>query len=260
LELLDQPEVCRVLFHPRRDFAGHSLSPHVRSVRVEVEPGVAVGGRLYRAQFDGPTILYFHGNGEIASDYDGIAPLYTQMGINLLVMDYRGYGSSDGQPTATCLVTDAITTYEATSHLLTEHELSRERFFVMGRSLGSAAAIEVALYAGKGIAGLIIESGFAYTFPLLMTLGLRLEGADEARDGFGSLAKISQIQVPTLIIHGEADWLIPIENGRVLYERSGAVDKRLVTIPRAGHNDLLFTGQAVYREAIRGFVANRESR
>jgi pimeloyl-ACP methyl ester carboxylesterase len=229
----------------------------VRPVRILVDKGVAVSGRLHRANLTGPTVLFFHGNGEIASDYDGISPLYTGLGINLLVVDYRGYGSSDGQPTASHLLADAVQVYEQTGSLLVEHELKTTRLFVMGRSLGSAAAIEIARHAGRGIAGLIIESGFADTLPLLATLGLRweLEGAGETRNGFGNLDKAAQVHRPTLIIHGEEDRLIPIENAHALYEHSGAVDKRLVTIPRAGHNDLLFTGQKPYSEALRAFIS-----
>jgi pimeloyl-ACP methyl ester carboxylesterase len=219
-----------------------------------VQEGISVGGRLYYDDPNAPAILYFHGNGEIASDYDGIAPLYLQAGANLLVMDYRGYGLSDGQPTASLLLADAVVLYEKTAAVLHQHELSRERLFVMGRSLGSAAAIEIALHAGDEIAGLILESGFAHTLPLLATLGLRVSGASEERDGLGHLDKIAQVRAPMLIIHGERDYLIPVENGRALYEHSGAVDKRLVTIPRAGHNDLLFVGQRAYFEAIREFV------
>lgn len=260
LELLDRPEVSRVLFHLRRDLPGSVTPPGARLVRVQVQEGVSVGGRLYYADPEAPAILYFHGNGEIASDYDGIAPLYLQAGANLLVMDYRGYGLSDGRPTASLLLADAVTVYEKTASVLRqhgvlgEHELSRERLFVMGRSLGSAAAIEIALHAGDEIAGLILESGFAHTLPLLATLGLRISGASEERDGLGHLDKIAQISAPTLIIHGERDYLIPLENGRALYEHSGAADKRLVTIPRAGHNDLLFVGQRAYFEAIQAFV------
>jgi pimeloyl-ACP methyl ester carboxylesterase len=256
-ELLDRPEVSQVLFHIRHDVPGRTLRLGVFVVRVEVDEGIEVGGRLYRARPDAPAILYFHGNGETASDYDMIAPLYTQIGVNLLVMDYRGYGISDGQPTASCLLADAVVVYEKTPALLAEHALSSERLFVMGRSLGSAAAIEIAERAGKKIAGLIIESGFAYTLPLLETLGLRLRDADEARDGFGHLDKIAQVHAPTLIIHGEADWLIPIKNGHALYEHSGAADKRLVTIPNAGHNDLLFAGKTAYFEAIQAFIDQR---
>jgi pimeloyl-ACP methyl ester carboxylesterase len=256
-ELLDRPEVSRVLFHPRRDPPNRPLPLRVRSLQIQVDEGIAVSARLHRANLDGPTILFFHGNGEIAADYDGISPLYTNLGINLLVVDYRGYGSSDGQPRASHLLTDAVTTYNKVDSILVENELRAKPLFVMGRSLGSAAAIEIARHADGGIAGLIIESGFAYTLPLLTTLGLRmgLKGGDEAREGFGNLEKIAQVHVPTLIIHGQDDWLIPVNNGRALYEHSGATEKRLVTIPHAGHNDLLFTGQKPYFDALRAFVA-----
>ena len=134
---------------------------------VEVEPGVNVGGRLYPATDEAPAILYFHGNGEIAADYDGIAPLYTRLGITLLVMDYRGYGRSDGTPTAGNLLADAVATFDAVGHIFEKNDLTPARLYVMGRSLGSAAAIEVALHAGEQLAGLIVESGFSDTFALL---------------------------------------------------------------------------------------------
>jgi pimeloyl-ACP methyl ester carboxylesterase len=253
---LDRPEVTRVLFYPRRDPPGRPLPLRVRTLQIPLDEGINISGRLHRANLTGPTILFFHGNGEIASDYDGISPLFTGLGINLLVVDYRGYGSSDGQPTGSRLLADAVTTYEKTSPILVENELKTRPLFVMGRSLGSAAAIEIAHRARDGIDGLIIESGFAYTLPLLATLGLRLglEEADEARDGFGNLEKIARVQVATLILHGEEDRLIRVENAHALHEGCGAEDKRLVTIPGAGHNDLMFTGQTDYFEALRAFV------
>ena len=263
LGFLDRPEVSRVLFHPRRDLPNRTVPLHARPVRFEVDQGIAISGRLHRAKPEGPTILFFHGNGEIASDYDAIGRLYTGLGINLLVVDYRGYGLSDGEPSASHLLADAVAMYTKIGPLLAEHKLNRDQLFVMGRSLGSAAAVEIAMHAGDQIAGLIIESGFAYTMPLLVTLGLRLElertdktldGSAEHEFGFGNLDKIARVPVPTLIIHGEADRLIPVENGRALYERAGTADKRLVTIPRAGHNDLLFAGQYAYFEAIRTFL------
>jgi len=255
-ELLDRPEVSRVLFHPRRDLSNRPLPLHARSLHIPLDEDIILSARLHRAKLDGPTILFFHGNGELASDYDEIGPLYASLGINLLVVDYRGYGSSNGEPSASHLLVDALTVHKRIASTLGEHELRAKPLFVMGRSLGSAAAIEIARHAGNQIAGLIIESGFAYTLPLLATLGLRwqLEGADEARDGFDHLNKIAQVRVPTLIIHGQDDRLIPVENGHALYDYCGATDKRLVTIPHAGHNDLLFSGQTPYFEALRAFV------
>jgi hypothetical protein len=251
--ILDRPEVLRVLFHPRPDY-GLTPPPGTRLVAVEVEPGVAVGGRLYPAGPEAPAVLYFHGNGEIAADYDGIAPLYTQLGITLLVMDYRGYGRSGGTPTTSNLLADAVTAFDALGHVFEDSGLAPSRLYAMGRSLGSASAIEVALHAEGQLAGLIVESGFADTFALMARLGVRVRNVDEDRDGVGNPSKMERVTTRTLVIHGEDDVLIPAADGRELYRRCAASDKQLVLIPGAGHNDLLMRGMQRYFEAIQGFV------
>jgi fermentation-respiration switch protein FrsA (DUF1100 family) len=252
--ILDRPEVLRAMFYPRHEYEFTLSPPGVYRVAVEVEPGVAVGGRLYPAGAHAPAIFYFHGNGEIAADYDDIAPMYTQLGITLFVADYRGYGTSTGRPTATNLAADAVTVFDQVDSVLAEHGLAPEKLYVMGRSLGSAAAIEVAYCRQEALAGLIVESGFAETFTLLSRMGLRVQGADEARDGFNNVGKIAQIHLPTLIIHGLSDVLIPAGDGRELHRSSAASDKRLVLIPGAGHNDLMWVGRRAHFEAIQALL------
>jgi alpha-beta hydrolase superfamily lysophospholipase len=253
-DLLDHPEVQRVLFYPRREGMPLLRPLDVQQVAVEVEPGLALGGRLYPAGPQAPAILYYHGNGEIAGDYDDIAPLYTRMGITLLVMDYRGYGRSHGNPTASNLLADAVIVFDAVETMFEDNGLTPAQLVVMGRSLGSAAAIEIALHGEEQLAGLIVESGFADTFALLARLGVRVQGADEDRDGFGNPAKMARVTTRTLVIHGQADMLIPASDGQELYRRCAAADKRLVLIPGAGHNDLMMVGMSQYFEAIRMFV------
>ncbi len=253
-DVLDRPEVLGVLFYPRREIGVPHLPPGVHAVRVPVADGVSLGGKLFVAAPTAPLLLFFHGNGEIASDYDTIASFYTDLGLSLLVIDYRGYGASDGVPSATALVDDAVAVFARAGELCAGHGIEPERLYVMGRSLGSAAAIEVAVRAGDGLAGLILESGFAYSFPLIERIGfLQLPDAYEDRDGFGNLAKIDRIELPTLIIHGERDWIIPIGDARALYETSPAAKKRLVKVPGAGHNDLMMLGRKLYFGAIAEF-------
>jgi alpha-beta hydrolase superfamily lysophospholipase len=252
--ILDRPKVLRVLFYPRREDEFTLCPPGAYPVSVEVEQGVAVGGRLYPAGAHASAILYFHGNGEIAADYDDVAPMYTRLGITLFVADYRGYGTSGGRPTAGHLLVDAVALFDQVSTVLADHGLAPEQLYVMGRSLGSAAAIEVALCRQERLAGLIVESGFADTFALLARMGLRVQGVDEARDGFANAVKIGRIRMPTLIIHGEDDVLIPAGDGRELHRSSASRDKRLVLIPGAGHNDLMWIGRRAYFDAIQAFV------
>ena len=191
--MLDHPQISQVLFYPRPEPSAGSAIPDARPISLEVEPGISLGGWLFPAETNAPVVLFFHGNGEIAADYDFIAPLYIDMGLTLLVMDYRGYGTSNGQPTATHLLTDAVTVFEALGGLWQSQQLSPDRLYVMGRSLGSAAAIEVAVHAGEQLAGLIIESGFADTSALLARLGAPVSGLNENQAGFGNAAKMARV-------------------------------------------------------------------
>jgi alpha-beta hydrolase superfamily lysophospholipase len=253
-DVLDRPEVVSVLFYPRRDVGLPRLTAGVHTVRIPVAPDVRLGGKLFVAAAGSPVILYFHGNGEIASDYDTIAPFYSRLGLTLLVVDYRGYGLSEGNPSATALIDDAWAVFSRTREVLAERGVEAGELFVMGRSLGSAAALEIVDRAKDGIAGLIIESGFAYTFELIERIGfLQLTDAYEHKDGFGNLDKIARAKLPTLILHGERDWIIPISDAEALYETSGAQQKSLVRIPGAGHNDLMLVGRETYFDAIAAF-------
>ena len=228
-----------------------------------MEPGIKVGGRLYPT--NGPTapaILFFHGNGEIAADYDYIAPLFGQLGVKKLVIDYRGYGSSDGTPTVSNTVKDAVTVFAAVGGIFNSHGLSPEQVYVMGRSLGSVSAIEIALQAGAfpggpqgtRLAGLIIESGFADTLGLLGRLGFPITGLNPEMDKIGNGSKMTPIKTKTLIIHGEEDSLIPAAQGEKLYHNCAASSKQQVLIPSAGHNDLLMVGTNQYLGAIKSFI------
>jgi len=258
IEYFDKPEILSVIFHPRPDYSPPDAA---RDVTIPLSDGVTLGGRVYVARLDSPLILFFHGNGEIASDYDDIAPHFTREGISILVVDFRGYGRSGGMPTVSNLLSDARATYEALPALLAGRGLSPSRIFVMGRSLGSASAIEIAAHARNGIAGLIIESGYAYGLRLIARLGgPTIDTSNDGKVGTAALAKMPGIEVPTLIIHGEEDFMIPVEDAHALHEHSGAADKRLVTIPHAGHNDLFWTGRDRYIAAVKKLILGSDDR
>lgn len=256
--LLGRQDVQSVLFHPRPGYGLGYGAPAVRLARFEVEPQVWLHGRLHAGPAGAPLLLLFHGNGEIAADYADLAPLFTALGLTLLVMDYRGYGGSSGAPTAANLLSDAHAVLAALPAILESARVRISRVVVMGRSLGSVPAIELAAERPGEVSGLIVESGFADTLALLARLGLGegLAGAREETDGFDNGGKIARVSAPTLVIHGEADRLIPAEEGRLLYSRCGSRDKRLLIIPRGDHNDLFVHGEAAYLEAVRALVTS----
>jgi uncharacterized protein len=253
LNILDRPEINSLIFYPRPDFSPQPPIG-VETLLFPAGDGTLIGGRFYLTKPEDPHLLFFHGNGEIASDYDEAAPMFNQLGLNFLVMDYRGYGKSQGTPTVGTLLQDALEIFDRVLQWCQEKG-RRGLFFVMGRSLGSAPAIEIASQRQEKIAGLIVESGFAQTLPLLRLIGIPVEklGLKED-DGFENYRKMASITKPTLIIHAQYDELIPLPQADTLLMHSGARKKELVIVPRAGHNDIMFCCGRGYFETIARFV------
>lgn len=253
-EKLERPEVSQVVFHPRLELSPPPEGDHVSDHLIPVEKDINIGARFHMASRTAANLLYFHGNGEIVADYDELAPLFNTININLLAVDYRGYGRSDGSPSVGTMMSDChlILNY-IKKWLLEENHFGP--LIIMGRSLGSASALELASEHSKAIDGLIIESGFAYAAPLLRLLGVNLDMLDfKEDDGFVNLEKIQHYAGPTLVIHAEFDHIIPYGDGRALYEASPSPNKNILKIKGANHNDILFRGLNEYMQAINDLV------
>ena len=126
----------------------------------------------------------------------------------------------------------------------------------MGRSLGSMPAIELAFNYQDEIRGVIIESGAANNFRRLWNYLeiTKKEAILSEESSFLNKVKIGQIRKPTLIIHGEYDQILPVEEGEELYQSSGTQDKTILIIPGAGHNDIMMVKQSLYFTTIEKFV------
>jgi pimeloyl-ACP methyl ester carboxylesterase len=249
--VLNNKTVNRFLFYPR---GGESVPPSTKNVKTLLIPVGAdflIGGKCHIFDLDAATILFFHGNGEIVSDYDDFAPFFLNIGYNFLPVDYRGYGFSSGTPSINAMMQDCHVIFRFVKKWQQIENLSGP-IIIMGRSLGSASAIEIASHYATQIAGLIIDSGFAYTGPLLETLGINLESCGfREEDGLENFKKISDFQKPTLVIHGQNDEIIDVSEARVLYERCPAKDKQLLVVQHAGHNDLFYEGESAYLNSLK---------
>lgn len=250
---IDRSPLIGFLFYPRRDFS--PCPQGAFDCFVPVAPGISISTRFYEKDKSWPWILYFHGNGEVVSDYDEIAPLYHRREINLIVADYRGYGASGGSPTFTHLIQDGRRILESVRNALQDRNL-KGSLWVMGRSLGSVAALDLAHHFPDKIKGLIIESGFASVTRLIKHLGLPSRGIDLEAIEKERLARIREISLPALIIHGEEDNLVPLQEGRELYQILAGPRKKLVVIPGADHNSVMFHGLEQYFQSIREFLAS----
>ncbi len=255
LAALDRPEILQFIFYPRRDFFGRPSRAGVIAGSIPVEENVSISYYFYFGGKKFPNVLFFHGNGEIASDYEDIGSIYNQIGLNLFVVDYRGYGSSGGSPTLTNMIKDAHPIFEGFKQVLKENGFPGN-LFLMGRSLGSASAIELACHYQNQWSGLIIESGFANVFMLLDYFGFPVGALGiNVTETPTSLELIRKILIPTLVIHGEYDQIVPVVEGKALYENIAAKDKRLLIIPGVDHNTLLLGGMQQYFQALRDFVS-----
>ncbi len=252
-QILDQPAILSYIFHPC-SCERTPLPENAADIAIETEPGVVIGCRFYINSPESPNILYFHGNGETVADYDDIGPLYNQAGMNLLVTDYRGYGWSTGNPTVTSMLADAEILFQESQNWIKSNGFSGA-FFLMGRSLGSVVAIDLATHYEADIKGLIIESGIGGTIPLAETLGFDNNSANlTEEDGFNNLKKIESVTIPTFIFHGALDEIIAADEAEKLQSYSGARSKEFVVIPGASHNTMISTGGRLYFETIKNFI------
>jgi fermentation-respiration switch protein FrsA (DUF1100 family) len=178
---------------------------------------------------DEPLILYFHGNAEAAARNLDLAGDLAQRGWGVALAEYRGYGGMPGSPTEEGLFADG----EAAMEALATQGLASSRPVLVGRSLGTGVAVEMAL-RGHGRALVLIGP------PTSMVDMGRLMVGPLARwavaDRFDSSAKAPRVRLPTLIVHGTQDDVVPFWMGAALADRFPHV--RLLPLAGVGHNDI----------------------
>ena len=251
---LDRPEILAAIFHPRKEEKTQLPSSCSEFDVLVPEENVTLGCRFYLNSPESASIVYFHGNGETVGDYDEIAPFYLEAGLNILVAGYRGYGWSSGEPSVSSLYSDSAIVLDTFIDYCEGNGICND-IFVMGRSLGSAAAIDIGYWTPEKIKGIIIDSGFANSLPLALRLGYDVASAGiNEEDCFNNLTKIQEITTPTLILHGADDQLIPLHEAVKLQADSGAKTKQLFVIPGADHNSLIASGGSLYFETIKFFT------
>lgn len=182
-----------------------------------------------------PVVLFFMGNGGILA---GHAPLMARLaarGFGIAALNYRGAGGAPGKPSQAALTADAVALYDGLDELIGAPVPPRRRV-IWGVSLGAALAVQLA--ARRDGAAMVLESPFNRLceaaelhypiFPVCLLLPY---------ERWDSAAAIAGLRLPVLVLHGEADQIIPVTQGRRLFA-AATEPKRLITYPGYGHNDL----------------------
>lgn len=202
---------------------------------------------------DAGTVLHFHGNGELASEYyENFAELFLSRGVNVCFADYRGYGLSSGIPAVVAMQSDGEKIVEALG-------LAPNRLVAFGRSLGSVYAVELA-YRVPQIGGVVLESAIANVvedWPLTEVVA-RLGQAEDALESevkahFDLQMKLQRYQGHVLVLHAENDRSVDRSHADRLYSWAGSSNKRLVVFPNGDHNTIFFANASRYLNELAGF-------
>lgn len=201
------------------------------SVEIETADGVTVRGWFVPTENPRGSVVYCHGNGgNIGGRVPHVEAMH-ELGLNVLIFDYRGYGDSDGKPSEQGTYADAEAAYD---FLAARPEVDPERIVIWGRSLGGAVALYLA--TKRESKGLVLESTFTSLSDVGKSLYPFLPVKAVLRFDYPSAERIVTLDdtLPILIAHAEEDSIVPYSHGQRLYDLAPD-NKRFVEL-RGDHN------------------------
>ena len=218
-----------------------------QALTLSTADGEALAGWFIPASAARGTLLYLHGNGgNIGHRLDQIE-VFHRLGLNILIIDYRGYGASSGKPSEEGTYQDALAAW---NYLTQEKRLAPERVVVSGEPLGGWVAAWPA--PRQPPAGLVIYASFTSVPEMAQALYPMFPASRLARYRYDTRAALRGVNCPVLILHSPEDEIIPFSHGQALLA-AAREPKRLVEL-RGGHNDALELSREVYTREIGAFL------
>ncbi len=257
----------KLLFQPARSDPGQPpaiLGVEGEDLTLEAEDGVRIRGWWFPYPWtkgkggpEGgevfpdppPAVLLLHGNAGNISHRIPLAEGLLREGVSVLLLEYRGYGGSEGRPSEAGFQRDA----RAGMAFLEERVEDPKRIVVFGRSMGGAVA--AALAAGQPPSGVILESSFTSLaamggalYPFLPRILFR-----RLRGRFDTLEHVRKIQAPIFVVHGTEDRVVPFRMGETLFQ-AAQPPKGWYAVQGAGHNDVFWVGGREYFQILARFI------
>jgi hypothetical protein len=221
----------------------------IEEVWLLTEDGVRINAFYRSNPASKQVLLWFHGNAEnIGYDLDHLRTL-ANIGVNILAVDYRGYGKSEGKPDEAGVYHDADAAYD---YLMKERDFRAEDVFIYGHSLGGAVGVHLACRRPCG--GLIVESSFTSARAMARRMFAIPVIAYVVKSRFDSLQKIRDVHAPILVVHGTRDEVVPFRMGQQLFA-AAPEPKHFYPVEGAGHNNLMEVGGERYLACLQRFVA-----
>ena len=242
-----------LLYFPSRTIAGTPADAGLTydDVELTTDDGQRLHGWWVQRRAPGRGhVLLCHGNAGNVGDRIAHAAVLAAAGFDVLLFDYRGYGSSSGRPDEPGTYRDARA---ARSWLASRSGVDPARVLYLGESLGGAVALELAL--ADPPAGLVLLSAFTSVRDMAR-LHYRAIPRALVPDAYPSLRRIATLRAPLLVLHGEDDMIVPVEHARALFDAAPA-PKRLRVVRGVGHNDIVSLAGARLAGEIAAWVGER---
>jgi fermentation-respiration switch protein FrsA (DUF1100 family) len=206
-------------------------------IQLTAPDGVKIAARHWANPKAKYTLLYLHGNYEDLGSLNDYLPQFVAEGYAVFAIDYRRYGRSEGTPTEANTAADAVLAYD---YLRNQLGVPADRIIIFGYSLGGGPGVELARH--KPAAGLVLQGAFVSAYRVMTVIPV-FPG-----DKFVNLAKMPELKLPVMIIHGTADDTVPFWHGEKLYDAVIARKQKLFVEggPHAGLGD--FTGPRYWVE------------
>ncbi len=242
----------RLIYYP--NVPGRELSATPSDLRMEYEDvtietsdGVSLHGWYVRG-FSDRVLLFFHGNaGNISHRLESIRQ-FRSLGLSVLIIDYRGYGQSDGRVNERGLYLDGEAAWR---YLVDTRGVAPSNIVVFGRSLGGSVAATIA--ARHNPVGLIVESSFTSIREFAAEIYPWLPVRWMARFNHPTRELVSEANCPILVIHSRNDEIVPFHHGEAIFENAGS--QRYFLSLFGSHNDAFLVDSATYLQGIGTFLA-----
>lgn len=247
LNLCCEPLINRLAFFPNKEGITTPLPLNFEEKFIETTDKIKIHSILIPQKSSDKLVIYFHGNaGNIYHRLETLSMLH-KLGVNVLGVSYRGYGKSEGKPSEKGIYTDGIS---ALKYAIDSMGFAHNKIFLLGRSIGSAPAVNTALE--HPVAGLILVTPLYSGKEMAKLTGLGFISAF-AGNAFDNSEKLKRLKIPILIIHGTLDETVPFWMGKKLHEENNP-KSTFIEIKSGTHNELEFTSPDLYWNSIINFL------
>lgn len=239
------------LYQPDKeiDLTPQSIGFAYEDLFFTTKDGQSLNGWFVPARNAKITILFCPGRGGDLSDRLAKIKFFNEMGLNIFVFDYRGYGRSSGKPSEQGLYKDARAAYD---FLISRSDIDKTKIVAYGKSLGGPVAADLCLH--RKLAALIIEAGFPSLKVYVGDIGGFLPTEWLVSEKFNTISRVQKIHIPKLFVHGMDDEIIDFSEGRIVFNKA-VLPKEFIAFD-GHHDDSLFTVSDAYKDKLNKFFTD----